>query len=45
MTRKELVQLGVGVALGLILVKVIKLVWIIFTAPMRLTLGHTDWYK
>tara|TARA_Y100000296_G_scaffold63126_1_gene73464 strand:- start:186 stop:323 length:138 start_codon:yes stop_codon:yes gene_type:complete len=45
MKRKELVQLGIGVALGLLIAKVIKLGWIILTAPLRLTLGHTDWYK
>jgi large-conductance mechanosensitive channel len=45
MMQKDIVKLGVGVVIGIILYKALKLVWLIVTLPIQLTLGHTDWYK
>ena len=42
--KKDVVAVGVGVVIGLLVYKALKLAWMIVTFPVQLTLGHTNWY-
>ena len=42
--KKDVVAVGIGVVIGLLVYKVFKLAWMIVTFPVQLTLGHTNWY-
>jgi len=43
--KNDVVKFGIGVAIGWLLYKAIKLVWVAVTIPVRLVMGHTNWYN